>query len=40
MKKLLVVGALAAGVLAVLRKRQSDRADAALWREATANDRP
>jgi hypothetical protein len=36
MKKLIVLVALPAAALAVLRKRRAKQADADLWREATA----
>lgn len=36
MKKLLVLAALAAGVFTAVRKNQAAKAEADLWREATA----
>ncbi|MEP6598568.1 MAG: DLW-39 family protein [Actinomycetota bacterium] len=39
MKKPVLLVAVAAGLLAVLRKRRSTQVDAELWREATAEDR-
>jgi hypothetical protein len=38
MKKSVLLAAVAAGVMAVLRKRRSSKADADLWREATVAD--
>ena len=38
MKKLVVLIAIPAAALAVLRKRRAKQADAALWREATSAD--
>jgi hypothetical protein len=37
--KSLVLAALAAGAVVVVRKRKNAQTDAALWREATATDR-
>jgi hypothetical protein len=37
-KKLLVLVAIPAAAMAVLRKRKAKQADAALWREATSAD--
>ncbi len=37
-KKLIVLIAVPAAVVAVVRKRRAKEADAALWREATAAD--
>ena len=39
MSKVIVLAVLAAGVAAVVRKRQSSKADADLWREATSASR-
>ncbi|WP_020496803.1 DLW-39 family protein [Sciscionella marina] len=36
MKKLLVLGAIVGGVLFVIRKNKAAKAEADLWREATA----
>ncbi|RLK60191.1 DLW-39 family protein [Actinokineospora cianjurensis] len=36
MKKLLAVAAVAGGVLLVIKRKSSAKAEAALWREATA----
>ncbi len=36
-KLILLGGAAAAGAFAILRKRQTKQANAALWREATAS---